>query len=343
MNGNWLLVVVVILAAGFLTGLFRRYALARRLIDVPGDRSSHHQPTPRAGGAAVVLVTLAAVLWLALRNDLSSTLAWTLVGGGALVAGIGFWDDHGHVAAHWRLLVHCLATVWALAWIGGVPAVPFGQYLWQPGWLGVGVAGFGIVWLLNLYNFMDGIDGIAGAEAVFVSVGAALILGSGGEAGMVSFLLVVAGACVGFLFWNWAPARVFMGDVGSGFLGYVLGVTAVASTDGPITLWSWMILLGLFLVDATLTLVRRALRGERWWAAHRSHAYQHAARRWASHAGVSTGAIVVNVLWLFPLAWAASAWPSQGWWLAVVALLPLAFAAVRLGAGVPESDVEYPV
>jgi Fuc2NAc and GlcNAc transferase len=335
---SWFLMALAALASALLTGVFRRYALTRQLIDVPGARSAHRQPTPRGGGAAVVLVIVVTVIWLALSSGLNLKVASALLGGGVLVAAVGFWDDHGHVGAHWRLLVHAAAAIWAVAWVGGIPPLPVGQLWWQPGWLGVGLASFGIVWLLNLYNFMDGIDGIAGSEAIFVSAGAALIIASAGGSEMITFLLVVAGACLGFLIWNWPPAKVFMGDVGSGFLGYVLGVSALASIDGRMTLWSWIILLGVFLVDATLTLSRRVLRRARWWDAHRTHAYQHAVRRWASHTRVSVGAILINILWLFPLAWAASVWPAQGWWLTAAALLPLCFAAISLGAGRPESQ-----
>jgi Fuc2NAc and GlcNAc transferase len=116
-------------------------------------------------------------------------------------------------------------------------------------------------------------------------------------------LLCLAGAVAGFLVWNRCPARIFMGDTGSGFLGFTLGAPAILTLgDGGITLWSWAILLGVFIVDATLTLLRRMLNGERWYQAHRTHAYQHAARRWGSHRRVTVAVLSINVLWLW-LGW----------------------------------------
>lgn len=181
---------------------------------------------------------------------------------------------------------------------------------------------------------MDGIDGIAGVEAVTVAAGAALLLWVRGDAAMAGVLVLLAAAVLGFLAWNWPPARIFMGDVGSAYLGFVLGVMALAtSAEGPLNLWVWLILLAVFITDATVTLLRRLLRGERWYEAHRTHAYQHAARRFGSHRKVTLAVGALNVLWLLPLAGVACALPGYGWWLAVVAYLPLLLLAVKFGAG----------
>jgi Fuc2NAc and GlcNAc transferase len=146
----------------------------------------------------------------------------------------------------------------------------------------------GIVWLTNLYNFMDGIDGIAAVEAITVGLAGALLL-AGREPSLALVALVVAGAAGGFLVWNWPPAKLFMGDVGSGFLGYIFGGLALASENvGALPALLWLVLLGPFFVDTTLTLLRRIARGERWWAAHRTHAYQRAVQAGWSHRRVTT-------------------------------------------------------
>jgi Fuc2NAc and GlcNAc transferase len=124
-----------------------------------------------------------------------------------------------------------------------------------------------------------------------------------------------------------------MGDVGSGFLGFVLGVMAFATVADGVNLWCWAVLLGVFLVDSTVTLLRRLLAGQRWWEAHRSHAYQHAARRWRSHARISLSVLLVNLLWLAPLAWVGAHYPGWAGALAVLALAPLVVVALFLGAG----------
>ena len=202
-----------------------------------------------------------------------------------------------------RLAVHLCAALWAVCWLGGLPPLRVGSHVIQLGWAGYPVAVLALTWILNLFNFMDGIDGIAGSEAAFVAGAAAfLTLCLGGSAGVAAVALALAGACLGFLLWNWPPAKIFMGDVGSGYLGYVIGVLALAAgREDPTALWVWLILGGVFFVDATVTLIRRVLRGDRVYEAHRSHAYQWLARRWQSHESVTITTTAVNVLWLLPV------------------------------------------
>ena len=179
-----------------------------------------------------------------------------------------------------------------------------GGDLW--GWLRRCAEFAALVWLTNLFNFMDGIDGLAGMEAVSVSgLGAFLLLRNRLLSGAQLSLMLCA-ASLGFLVWNWPPAKIFMGDVGSGFLGFTLGTLALFSSKTDSTLvWPWLILLAAFLVDATVTLLRRISGRARWYEAHRSHAYQHAARASGSHAKVTLAVAAMNIGWLFPLAWAA--------------------------------------
>jgi Fuc2NAc and GlcNAc transferase len=194
------------------------------------------------------------------------------------------------------------------------------------------------VWAINLFNFMDGIDGIAASEAIFIALAAAVLEASlGVRSGVSLAALVFACACAGFLYWNWPPARIFLGDVGSGFLGFVIVVLAVAATrDNPVALWVWLMLGGAFFVDATVTLVRRTARGEAVHEAHRSHAYQALARRFQSHRTVTLTIAAVNVLWLLPGAWLAAHHPQYAVTAVLVAFAPLACLAFLFGAGRPE-------
>ncbi|MGB0127015.1 MAG: glycosyl transferase, partial [Rhodocyclaceae bacterium] len=256
---------------------------------------------------------------------------------GAGVAWIGFLDDHGHIPARWRLAGHFLAAAWVLFWIGGLPPLAVFAIPIDPGWLGQAIAAVYLVWLLNLYNFMDGIDGIAGIEAVCVGLGGALLCGLAGQAELAFAAALLAAAAAGFLLWNFPPAKIFMGDAGSGFLGIVLGALSVmaAHADGAL-LWSWMILLGVFIVDATITLVRRILRGETFYEAHRSHAYQHAARALGAHRPVSLAVGAINLFWLLPIALLVGTGKIDGVAGAVVAYVPLAGLALRYRAGAPD-------
>lgn len=324
------LLVATVLASALLTGVVRHYALRTQLLDLPNARSSHVRPTPRGGGVAVVVAFELSLLALWLLGGVPLPLFLALLVGGLMIAAVGLIDDRRGVAARWRFLVHLLAAVWALAWLG-FPALPVGGSTVDLGWLGLVLGALMIVWLVNLYNFMDGIDAIAGIEALTVAVGAALLAADSGAGGVLGLLAL---AVLGFLVWNWPPAKIFMGDVGSAFLGFVFA--ALALFAGGLSLWGWLILLGVFIVDATWTLLRRVLRGERWYEAHRSHAYQRAARRCGSHLRVSVVVGLVNVLWLLPLAYGAQRWPGYGPALVAVAYVPLLAAAARLGAGRPD-------
>jgi Fuc2NAc and GlcNAc transferase len=274
------------------------------------------------------------------RLDLLAALA----GGGLAVAFVGFADDRRSLSAATRLTVHFAAALWALVWLGGLPPLRVGTHLVSFGWSGYVFGALGIVWAVNLFNFMDGIDGIAASEAIFVALAGALLsvpLAASTSVGLAA--VVLAATCGGFLLWNWPPAKIFLGDVGSGYLGYVIVVLAVAATrDNPIALWLWLILGGAFFVDATVTLLHRALRHERVQEAHRSHAYQWLARRWGSHGKVTLATLGLNLLWLFPCAAFAARHPPFAAQTVIFALTPLAILAIVTGAGKLETNRQKP-
>jgi Fuc2NAc and GlcNAc transferase len=333
------LVVLLAVLASVLTALLRRYALARSLMDVPNERSSHSIPTPRGGGVAIVLVYMLG-LFVARESGLevADDVFWALVGAGGGTALLGFLDDHGHIAARWRLLGHFAAAIWVLYWLGGLPPFTLLGSEWQLGWVGHVLAAFYLVWMLNLYNFMDGIDGIASCEAICVCLSAALLcLVLGIDGGSLVLSLLLAAAVFGFLMWNFPPAKIFMGDAGSGFLGLVLGALSLqAGWVSPELLWGWLILLGVFIVDATYTLARRLLRGERIYEAHRSHAYQFASRRYRRHLPVTLAVVAINLLWLLPIAVLVVAGWVDGALGLLLAYGPLGVLAWRFRAGMPE-------
>ena len=328
--------LLVIASLSFLlTWLLRRYALASSLMDVPNERSSHSVPTPRGGGVAIVLCFLLAVFALGILGYVGSGAAFALCGAGGLVAVVGFLDDHGHIAARWRLLGHFAAATWALFWLGGLPAISLFGIVVNLGWFGHVLAAIYLVWLLNLYNFMDGIDGIASVEAICVCVGGTLLyFWLGSTDGSLITVLGLAAAVAGFLIWNFPPARIFMGDAGSGFLGITLGILSLqAAITSPQLLWAWLILLGVFIVDATFTLMRRLLRGERVYEAHRSHAYQFASRHYGRHLPVTLAVTLINLLWLLPMAFWVGLGGVDGTIGLLVAYFPLVFLAFWFKAG----------
>lgn len=358
----WWLLPSVGLIAWALAGLLRRYALAHRLLDIPNARSSHQLPTLRGGGAAIVAAFFLGIGLLELGTASAVSTASTAVsmgsgmvaGGGSVlflallgalaVALLGFLDDHGHIAARWRLLGHFAAAGWALYWLNGLPPMTALGVEIELGWLGHFMALLYMVWLLNLYNFMDGINGIASVEAICVCLGAVALMwvsGMGDTAaavGVAQPALILTAAVAGFLVWNFPRARMFMGDVGSGFIGLALGILSIqAAWLNPGLFWCWLILLGVFIGDATLTLLRRLLRGEPVHQAHRSHAYQFAARRHGGHEPVTWSVLAINLCWLLPLAICVAMGVLDGLVGVLVAYAPLLVLAVRYSAGRAEA------
>ncbi|WP_324727658.1 MraY family glycosyltransferase [Pseudomonas chlororaphis] len=299
----WWLLLVVFAISWILTLVLRRYALAKSLMDIPNERSSHSVPTPRGGGVAIVVSLLLALPVLAGLDLLAPAALYGLFGSGLLIAIIGFADDHGHIAARWRLLGHFIAAAWALFCLNGLPPINLFGMTVDLGWSGNILALVYLVWMLNLYNFMDGIDGLASVEAISTCLGISLVYWFSGDIGLIWTPLVLAASVMGFLCWNFPPARIFMGDAGSGFLGIIISVMAILSASVNANfLWSWLIILAVFIVDATWTLIVRLIRGEKIYQAHRTHAYQYAAEKLKSHKLVTNMVVVINIIWLLPMA-----------------------------------------
>jgi Fuc2NAc and GlcNAc transferase len=330
--------IVAFVASGFLTWILWSYLVRLGPMDIPNLRSSHKIPVPRGGGLSIVLVFLVAIAWLVQERALDTGLARALGGGGIMIAGVGFLDDHVSLSVWLRLSVHFFAAGCALWWLRKLPILQLSHGGHFSGGLVQVLTLFGLVWLTNLYNFMDGIDGLAGMQAVIVCGLIGFLFLRSGMQGFAQTAWLLAAASGGFLIWNWAPARIFMGDVGSGFLGFVLGVLAISSSAvHPRLAWPWSILLAVFIVDSTVTLMWRVLNGKRWYQAHCSHAYQHAARELDSHWKVTLTVAAINLVWLFPLAWEAFVRPAAGPTLCFVAIAPLAYTAILCRAGRSDS------
>jgi len=331
------LIMVAGVLAWLMTAMLRRYALSRSLLDIPNERSSHTLATPRGGGLSFVITFLVALSVLGGWGYVTPSVLVSLLGAGGLVALVGFMDDHGHIAARWRLLGHFIAAGWGLFWIGGLPPITIFGVPLSAAWLSIIIGLLYLVWLLNLCNFMDGIDGIASIEAICVCLGGSLLYWLTGHAQEAVLPMLLAATVAGFLVWNFPPARIFMGDAGSGFLGIVLGLLALmAGWINPLLFWGWLILLGVFVVDATFTLARRLLRGDKVYQAHRSHAYQYASRRYAGHRPVSLAVAALNLGWLLPVASAVVLLKLDGALGTMVAYAPLVVLALIYQAGKKE-------
>ena len=326
--------LVAVLSAGVI-----RYGPRFGLLDTPVARSAHVAPKPLGGGAALAAPYFLCVIWFVASAAISeSALAYL---GCLFIVVLGFSDDRWQLSSKVRLPVQFIVSLAAVRAIG-VDSVDFGFFsLSEPLTLSL-LAVLSLVWLCNLTNFMDGIDGIAASQLLVTSLSCVVLLvgldAAAGESGehdvVLTLSVVLAASAAGFLLWNWSPASLFMGDAGSGFIGFALGLLALESlVTQRMSVWSWVLLLGVFIADTAVTLLVRIIRGERWYEGHSQHAYQILSRRLNSHPRVVGGVILINICWLLPLAWVAGILPHYGVLFATIGPAPLLLGCYRVGAG----------
>ncbi len=289
------------LATYFGVAGFRVWTIKRGVLDHPNERSSHVTPTPRGGGLVLALVVL--VAYSAGGYFIGYQLSAGFLIGAILVVAVSWLDDVFSVSFAWRLIVHSIAAVTVVYSCGSIDTIssPFGGEAIQLGWFGPIITFCWILWLINAYNFMDGIDGIAGVQAITASIGW-LVIGLRME---LPAIYVLAGtlsfAAFGFLLHNWPPARIFMGDAGSAFLGFVLAaLPLMAQQNSPNSPSPWLLiaiaLVWLFVFDSIVTFLRRVARRERVWQAHREHLYQRLVRSGYSHRTVTVFYGIISLI-----------------------------------------------
>lgn len=271
------MIYIFVFASSFLmTYLIKKYAIHKNLIDIPNLRSSHDIPTPKGGGLAIILSFFMGLIYLYMSDLIDEKLFFALLCSLPLVI-IGFLDDLHELSPKIRVLVQLFSVLLALYFIGS--DTTFLNILFI----------FGMIWLINLYNFLDGIDGYATTEAIFVSLAAYTIFQN-------SALLLLAIAALGFLPFNWQKASIFMGDVGSTFLGFVFGIFMIFHMQSVNDFTIWLILLALFWFDATFTLVKRFFNAEKLTIAHKKHLFQRAVQAGLSHKSVTLYTILINIV-----------------------------------------------
>jgi Fuc2NAc and GlcNAc transferase len=331
-----LLSVVLVVASAVITRQLITNSHRFSKMDIPNERSSHITPTPRGGGIAFVATSLIGFLLLLLNNALNGTELLALCCAGSIVAIAGHLDDRQKISgATVRLVLHAISAIILIIGVGIPSELALFERTVNTGIVGSILGVVYLVWLLNLFNFMDGTDGIAASEAIFVVLaGAFLNYHVLSDANHSAVAVVLAASTFGFILYNWSPAKIFMGDVGSGFLGIVIGgFSLIAANQDPELLWVWIILLAVFVSDATVTLIRRLLRKQKPHVAHRSHAYQHLAIRLNSHAKVALLVLAVNIVWLLPIAFFVADKQLAGTTGVIIAYVPLLVAALAFGAG----------
>ena len=256
---------------------------------VVNDRSSHSVPTPHGGGIAIAVTWFLGLGYLFVTNEIDDTLFYAL-SFGVIISVLSFFDDIYELSPKLRLIVQASVAGFGIYYIGGLESINFGIFTIENQIITNMFAFFMIIWFINLYNFLDGINGYAGSEAVFLALAGFVLFGG-------NHFLVLAMAVLGFLYWNWNKAKIFMGDVGSTLLGYNIAIFTIYYANQESTnFWVWIILFGVYWFDATLTLIRRKLNKEKLSQAHKKHAYQRLTQSGWSHYKVTNLSIIVNVI-----------------------------------------------
>lgn len=322
-------VLVTLVLSAALCGIYQRFARARQILDTPNERSSHTRATPHGGGVALLTAFLLGLL-LAAVLDGSWGRSFVLLSICALgLSMLGVTDDLRGLSVRLRLLSYGMVCVLgAAAMLHGVDSLSIVHRVAL-----LLLAAFTLLWSLNLYNFMDGIDGIAALQAIFTCSSAAYLAWLGGHDHMyIRYCLILAAAHCGFLLWNYPPARLFMGDAGSVPTGFLLaGLAILGALQGQLNPLCWVVLSAVFITDATWTLAWRIATGQDFTQPHRLHAYQRLSRHWNSHLRVDLLLLAINGMWLFPIALAVQAWPDYQLFLVFLAYLPLLIGVAKVG------------
>ncbi len=308
--------VALLLLSFALTYFIKNYAIKKSLVAEVNERSSHTVPTPHGGGIAIAVTWFIGLSYLFFVDEISSSLYYALMFG-ALLSVVSYLDDLYELSAKLRLLTQAAVALGGMWALGGLHILDFGVFGIENQVITNLFAFFMIIWFINLYNFLDGINGYAGSEALFLSIAGFLLFGG-------NHFIVLAVAVLGFLYWNFGNAKIFMGDVGSTLLGYNVAIfTIYYANQDVMNLWVWIIMFGLFWFDATLTLFRRYKNGEKLSQAHKKHAYQRLTQAGWSHTKVVLDASGVNIL-LFCLIYFL---PSI--WIAFLLALILLYAIMK--------------
>jgi len=324
---------VIAFALSFV-GIFFLKKLAPRLnlVAIPNERSLHQKRTPQGGGVIIAIIFLAFTLFFYLSGHMKGVEFFALFGGGLIMSVTGFLDDILEIKASIRFLIQFLAAGWGLYWLGGIPYGSF--FEWLPGLyiIANGVAVVAFVWFINAFNFMDGIDGMATSGATFFSLSIGSYFLWQGIEPYGSLLIVLAACSLAFLCFNWPPAKMFLGDAGSNFFGYLFGVLLLITVKNEdISIWTWLIILAYFITDTTTTTFLRMCLVKGWYHTHRSHAYQNLARVLDNHKFVTCLILAINIVYLLPLAYLSIQYRQYAWLAFIASVIPIFFFVLRYG------------
>ncbi len=323
------------LASMILTRTLILYFPKFGMIDTPNNRSSHVTPIPKGGGLAFFTVFSLIITWYFLFHPGYDLIVKPLLYGGPIVVLLGWLDDRHSLPASLRLLVHFSVAFLIYGLVTQWFKVPLEiSFLPSFSWVSAGFCVLFIAWFINLYNFMDGVDGLAASGAVAGSLLMAVVAIVHGSPEIAMVYCLIAYTVSGFLFYNWGPAQIFMGDTGSYFLGFLFAsLSLISKAYADISFYSHLIIFGFFIFDATYVLFRRALRREKLFQAHQMFTHHKLIKKGWSHRKVASFFTLVQVLWLFPLSNLASIYDDFGMYIVALSYLPLLSFAIYHKSG----------
>jgi Fuc2NAc and GlcNAc transferase len=324
------LIIPIVVCSGLGVFLYKKIAIQKEIISNLNYRTLHEVPTPRGGGIVFSLLFSFTIFVLWYGDEISDQIFYMFGLGGLVATLFGFIDDVKNIRAKIKLAIQLFLGGWAIYWLeyGDLPLLESIPFL-----IVTLVALFFMVWMMNAYNFMDGIDGMAASGAIFISLTLATVLFlTEGPVEITTIFILIAATVSGFMFFNWPPATIFMGDAGSVFLGYIFGSLLLFTVlNNDISIWSWITVFGYFFADTTVTQIMRVILVKKWYLAHRSHAYQNLARITGSHLKVTGTVVLYNIIWIFPLVVWSVLQPEMEVVAAILAVAPAMIVTYKYG------------
>ena len=327
----WLPLIAFVLS--FLGVYFlKKSALRLKIVAIPNKRSLHNKVTPRGGGVIIAIVFLAFLLFFYITRQIMVAEFLVLFGGGLIMAVTGFLDDILELKASIRFIIQFFAVGWGIYWIGGIPSTVFFERLPILHGIANAITVVALVWFINSFNFIDGIDGLATSSAIFFSLSTGGYFLWQGIEPYGSLLIVLAACSLAFLCFNWPPAKIFLGDAGSNFFGYLFGAMVLITVkNGNLSIWTWLIILAYLITDTTTTTFLRLCLVKGWYHTHRSHAYQNLARVLDNHKFVTCLITGINVFYLLPLAYLSIQYQQYAWLVFAASVIPILGFVLKYG------------
>jgi len=327
---EFILLLFLFFASIVLVFLYKKIAIRLSILASPNYRSLHNFPIPKGGGFVFAIIFIVTISIFNLVGELSENFFFIFVYGAGVATFFGIIDDINNIKAKKKIIIHIMLSFWIIYCIDLWNFLKFDLII---NICIISFVSFLLVWLINAYNFIDGIDGMAASGAIFISLTlASILLLNDGPYQIVCILLVLAVSIGGFIIFNWPPASLFMGDAGSIFLGYIFGALLLLTViNGDLSIWTWLIVFGYFFADTFVTQIIRVIYVNKWWHAHRSHAYQNLARITGSHLKVTLGVLIYNIFWILPLTFWSVIKPETAIFATILAISPGIIFSFKFG------------